>query len=444
MSESSHTPRSFRPFLLFWTTQSLSLLGGSLNVFCMTMWIALVAYPNPSEEGALSLALAAASFSFMLPNLIMAPYAGIIADRHSRKKIMFITDLMNAFISLALFILLLNGWLTIYLYIFLSVISGILRSFHQASFGASYVLLVPSNLLSRANGMMQTTFSVSRILAPAIGAALISAPPITISRTVSATTNGIAFAVLLDCASFVLASISFLAKDLSPLSRRSGTEVGRKQTFIQDILLGTKFIKSNQNLLWLLLTISVLSLAVQPVNTLIPLLVKVHLFSDSKDIHVSYATAVAILNSMAGIGSLLSSVAMSWWSTRIEAKVKTVMFCALFIATSIILLALSPWLILAATSTFMLYSLVPAVNTFSATLWQTNTPSEIQGRVFALRKLSGQITGPISVALTGWWASWTNVEVIFIVLGGILGISVLLCLAVSKTSHRVHEWEVQR
>ena len=49
-------------------------------------------------------------------------------------------------------------------------------TFHGAAFDTSYAMLVPEKQLPRANGMMQTIWSLSGILSPALAASIIALP----------------------------------------------------------------------------------------------------------------------------------------------------------------------------------------------------------------------------------------------------------------------------
>jgi hypothetical protein len=46
--------------------------------------------------------------------------------------------------------------------------------------------------------------------------------------------------------------------------------------------------------------------------------------------------------------------------------------------------------------------MVPIMNSHSQIIWQTQTPREMQGRVFSVRRLIAQFTSPMGVALAGW------------------------------------------
>lgn len=75
---------------------------------------------------------------------------------------------------------------------------------------------------------------------------------------------------------------------------------------------------------------------------------------------------------------------------------------------------------------FFFASMTPIINTNSQALWQTQTPPEIQGRVFALRRLIAQISLPLGTLLAGVVGGVFNPGFILAVLGALLAV---VCIA---------------
>jgi len=65
-------------------------------------------------------------------------------------------------------------------------------------------------------------------------------------------------------------------------------------------------------------------------------------------------------------------------------------------------LGLSAGFYVAALMIFVSQAMNPIMNSHSQTIWQTQTPREMQGRVFSVRRLIAQFTAPLGVALAGW------------------------------------------
>jgi MFS family permease len=157
-------PNGFRTFLILWASQSLSVLGSGLTYFVTTIWLTEAVYPRPKQKPQLALALSAISLAFALPLLIVGPVAGAWTDRHDRKGTMMVTDLASGLMSLLLAGLIVTGRLQVPVLVGLTAIDATLTAFHGSVFDASYAMLVPKQQLPRANGMMQTMWSLSGIL----------------------------------------------------------------------------------------------------------------------------------------------------------------------------------------------------------------------------------------------------------------------------------------
>jgi hypothetical protein len=83
---------------------------------------------------------------------------------------------------------------------------------------------------------------------------------------------------------------------------------------------------------------------------------------------------------------------------------------------------LAKTLLLACAFSALFQSTIPALNSHSATLWQTRTPPELQGRVFSTRRMVAQGTLPLGTALAGVLATRLDPGLMLVVLGGSLAV----------------------
>jgi MFS transporter, DHA3 family, macrolide efflux protein len=68
---------------------------------------------------------------------------------------------------------------------------------------------------------------------------------------------------------------------------------------------------------------------------------------------------------------------------------------------------------------FFLVGLVPIMNSHSQTIWQSQVPRELQGRVFAVRRVIAQFSAPVSTLLAGLAGAQFNPGIILAILGTI-------------------------
>jgi len=171
----------FRTFVIMWATQALSVFGSQLTFFAMTVWLTTSLYPHADQKPQLAAALSMIALSFALPNLFLAPFAGVLADRVDRKTIMFWANIASGLASLALVFVLAAQALELWSLVAFMACFASLQCFHSSAFDSSYAMIVPESQLPRANGMMQTIFSLAGILAPALAATLYCSCSATIS-----------------------------------------------------------------------------------------------------------------------------------------------------------------------------------------------------------------------------------------------------------------------
>ena len=151
-----------------------------------------------------------------------------------------------------------------------------------------------------------------------------------------------------------------------------------------------------------------------------PLLVKFNLAASWRALGFQYETALALLGTVDrdrrgggrplhhGLGRAQGAAGLRVVVPLIIAGVAQVAF------------GLSHWLYFSAAMVFIVEAMTPIMNAHSQTIWQTQTPRELQGRVFAVRRLIAQFTWPLSAALAGWAAGRFDPGMVVAVLGAVL------------------------
>lgn len=408
----STSPRGFRTFLVVWATQSISAFGSALTVFSLQNWLAQGLYPRPEQQGELAWALGAVGLAYSLPMLAAAPLAGVWADRYDRRRIMFAMDLCSGLLSVLLIGLLLAGALRLWLVAAIVATSALCSVFHQAALESSVAMLVPDHQLPRANGMMATILSLSGILSPGLAAMLLSVPalarqgliPGRLGTTLGGLASGMPLAIGLDALTFFVAALT-LALVVIPSPPRAPRAAGTAapvavparglKGLLADAWVGGRFISRRRLLLWLLILFSANALAGVPLYQYQPILVKFRLAPDRH--HFTYETALALLSSLGSAGGVVGGFLVSAWGGRMRRRVAGVLLCMVAAGLAEVAFGLSPWLYLSAGALFVAYAMGPVMYALAQAVWQTETPPELQGRVFALRRMVERGTWPLGI-----------------------------------------------
>jgi MFS transporter, DHA3 family, macrolide efflux protein len=185
------------------------------------------------------------------------------------------------------------------------------------------------------------------------------------------------------------------------------------------------YIWHRRPMLWLLGTFTVANL-VGSFQVLVPLFVKYNLAVDWSGRGYTLETALALLASIGGIGGVLGGVFISSWGGLKKKRVYGVLVAMIIEGLAMVVYGASPLLYLAAAAAALMQGMIPFMNAHSQTIWQTQTPRELQGRVFSVRRLIAQFTFPLGTAIAGILGGVFNPGLLFLVMGSIL---VLFCIA---------------
>ena len=150
--------------------QAVSQAGSSAVQFAL-IWHLAQQTGSPSAMGLAGLAA-------YLPGALLSPVAGIVADRHSRKRVCMAADLA-AGIMAALFALALGHvGVSVSAVIVLLAARAFATAFQAPAMQAMVPDIVPQDALIEAGGMAQALTSASLILGPVIGGALYAVLPL--------------------------------------------------------------------------------------------------------------------------------------------------------------------------------------------------------------------------------------------------------------------------
>lgn len=156
--------KSMKKFMTIWTGQFFSILGSGLSSFGLSIWVL--------KQTSSNMNFAMTFLVQILPGIIFAPMAGSFADRKNRKRIMILTDSIDALLKAVMVALVLTGTLKLWMVYPILFISSTLNTFQGPAFDASIPQIVPKEQLGRANGLRQLTRSVQSMIAPIVAGAL--------------------------------------------------------------------------------------------------------------------------------------------------------------------------------------------------------------------------------------------------------------------------------
>jgi DHA3 family macrolide efflux protein-like MFS transporter len=361
-------PRRMRVFIIIWFGQLVSLIGSGLTGFGLAVWLY-------ERTGSVTL-FALNTLCFILPQLLFSPLAGALVDRWDRRRAMILSDAGAGLSTLFLALLLLTGRLQVWHVYLGTAVNALFGTFQWPAYSAATTLLVPRQHLGRAGGLVQLGEAVSQLIAPAMAGALL----------VSVGLEGI---MVLDFATFAFAVLTLLAVRI-PRPEISAEGAAGQGSLRQEAVFGWQYIVARPGLLGLLIYFSVINFLWGMVN---PLLVPMLLELTTPDV-------LGFLASVVGVGMLLGTLVMSAWGGP-RRRVLGVLGFELIASLLVTLIGLRTSIPLITAALFGAMFCMPIVNGSSQALWQSKVEPDLQGRVFAVRRMIAMAASPLAYVIVG-------------------------------------------
>lgn len=360
--------RGMKVFSVIWFGQLVSTLGSGLTGFALGVWIY-------QETGSTTL-FALNMLAYALPNLLVSPFAGVIADRFDRRWVMMLSDSGAMMGTLIVLTLLIGGKLEIWQIYIATAVYSAANAFQWPAYSAATTMLVPKSQLGRAGGMVQIGEAISQLVSPAVAGVLF-------------VTIGLKGIIYIDFATF-LAAIGSLILVRIPRPKGTVEETAGKQPMLKEAIFGWKYIVARPGLLGLLLIFASTNFLSGLWNPLLGPMV----------LDMTDPQMLGFLASLIGVGMLLGTLVMSTWGgpkKRIHGVLGFLMIGGVFT----MLLGLRPSIPLMAAAGFGMMFVHPIVNGSSQALWQSKVAPAVQGRVFAVRRMIAWSTLPLAYITAG-------------------------------------------
>ncbi len=238
---------AYRDFALLWGGLLVSNLGTWMQFTALGYYVASLA-PD-ARVGAFDIGLIGAARA--LPVLLLSPFAGVVADRYPRRRVLFITNSITSLLSFALFALVATAHAPLWTLMIVSGLQAATQSFDAPARQSWVPLMVPREFVGGAIGLNSVAFNAPSVVGPPLAGLLIAG-------------IGVAPCFLVNAATTlaVVTALNFM-KPAPPSSRRRGNVV-------EAIVEGVRFLIGHPVLRWVVLLLVVTSLTIRPYNFLLP------------------------------------------------------------------------------------------------------------------------------------------------------------------------------
>ncbi len=365
------TPSGMKGFIPLWLGQLISLTGTGMTRFAVTVW----AFQTTGSAESLAWV---GLFSFV-PIMLMTPFAGALTDRWNRKVVLAISDVGAALASLFIAVLYFAGSLEIWHLMAAGAIGGLFEAFQWPALSASVTTMVDKKDYTRANGLLSLADWGSRIAAPVVAAWALAA-------------TGLGNILIIDIATCVI-SVVLVFLSRIPQPAHSATDSIQRESLLTNAFSGFVYIWRNVNLLWL----AGIFFFINFFNDLAWILAPPMILTRTGD----NTQALGLVQSAAGLGGFLGGVVLSVWGgtrRKTDAVLSGFILAGLCGITVLGMGQSLPWWML---GVFIAVALMPIAGGSSQAIWQSKVPAALQGRVFAARRVTAQVSAPLGMVLGG-------------------------------------------
>lgn len=382
---------------IFLTSQTLSLLGSSLVQYALMWYVTL-----ETKSGLMMTLFVISGF---LPTFILSPFAGVLADRHDRKKLIMLSDAMIALITLALALVFMQGEKALWLFFVAAAVRAVGTSIQGPAVGAFLPQIIPTEHLTRIGGINGTIQALIMLLSPGISGLLLSYAPLPAIFFIDVVTAILAIGVL-----------AFFLK-VPPHEKASHAQ---SVSYFGDMKLGLHYIRDHRYLITFFVWLGLLFLLIAPAAFMTPLQVV-----RSYGGEYWRLTAIEIAFS---IGMMFGGAIIAAWG-GFKNRMVTMLLSGAVMGMCTVIFGLAPhfWVYLAIMALFGIS--MPFYNTPMGIVIQEHVEEAFMGRVFSVLTMLSTSMMPLGMLIFGPLAEIIPIEWILIITGAtVLLLNILMTL----------------
>lgn len=357
----------YRNYRLFFMGQGISLIGTWMQRTAL-LWFVYAWTHNPLLLGYLD-------FSSQIPALIVAPWAGLVADHFNRHRLVIITQCAAMLQASLLAALVLTDHVQVWHLFALSIFLGIVNGFDIPLRQSFVVEMVDDKAhLGNAIALNSSVFNGARLVGPSIAGFILAA-----------TNAGVCFA--LNAVSYLAVIWALLVMKIRPRDRARTASGG-----LDGLIEGVVYVFRFKPILFLLLNLSFIGIMGTPYMTLMPMF--------AKDILAGGPKTLGFLIAAVGVGALVGA---TYLAARKQQRGLSKLIAIFMAVYSVSLVAFSESRSLPISMMIVLFTGCGMMMVMAGTntLIQTLVDDDKRGRVMSLYTMAFMGAGPIGSVWAG-------------------------------------------
>jgi MFS family permease len=380
-----HTFRAFkhRNYRLFFTGQGISLIGTWMQQMALGWYV----YRITNDPFLLGLV----TFCNHAPSIIMPPFAGVIADRYNRKKILLVTQSLSMIQASLMAVTVYTGTGGIERIIMLALFLGCINAIDAPVRQTFVINLVHDREdLGNAIALNSVMFNLARLAGPSIAGFVISL----FGEKTCMFMNAVSFSAVL----FSLSAITY--KHTSPKKKNKNG--------LEEFASGGRYAFGEPSIRNLLLIMAIISFMGFSYISLLPVLVRDVLNEDAR--------ILGFLIGGAGCGAIAGALYLAS-RKNVRGLVRVVGTMSFCVGILFVLFSFSRHFIISLVIIPFIGMSLMLVSASCNTIIQTIVDEKMRGRVMSIYMMVFMGLSPIGSLFLGWLAGKIGIQHVFLIAG---------------------------
>ena len=356
---------NFKKFILLWSGELVSSIGGGLTSFGLTVYVF-------TKTGSAASTALIALLAF-LPGLLLGVPAGVLADRWDRRLLMMLGDGLSAVGLIYILICMLNGDTQLWQICLGVTISSVFSSLMEPAYKATVSDLLTEEEYVQASGLVSLAGSARYLISPFIAGILLAI-------------SDIRLLLMIDIFTFIFTVIT-----TAVVRQGIGKKKDKKEaSFAEDLKKGWKVVTCNKGLLTLVVMAALMTFCMGAVQIL----------SEPMILDFESSKTLGIVETLCASGMLVTSVILG--ARGMKKEILKALCISLGVAGICMMgFGFRENLILIIASGFFFFTMIPVANSSLDYLVRTNISNELQGRAWGVIGFISQIGYVISYSVSG-------------------------------------------
>ena len=370
-SRTTFSSLAIRNYRLYVIGQGISVCGTWMQTIGQS-WLVL---ELTNSGTALGLVIACQ----FLPILILGPWGGVVADRVSKRKLLFITQTSSGLLALILGALVATNTVQLWMVYVLAIMLGLVNAFDNPTRQSFIFEMVGGEQLGNAITLNSTEVNLGRIIGPAIAGIIIASIGLALCFFI----NAVSYVAMLVCL-FLMRGDEL--SPIEPIKRAKG-----------QLREGFSYVNHTPLLRDLLIMMAIVGTFTFEFQVSLALVAK-YTFQGN-------ATDYALLTSGMGVGAVLGGLATAG---RRKTSIRGLVWMAIAFGIAICIAASSPTLAFAALAMVIVGVCSICFTTIGNTILQLESAPQMRSRVMSLWSVAFLGSTPIGGPVIGWIGEHIN------------------------------------